>query len=316
MLKKIKLVRHLPAQQSAPCAAAIGNFDGLHLGHQKVITQLVQKAKALHLIPTVITFEPLPQTYLTPQKPVLRLCSLRQKIRLLSEYGIEQVFCIRFNAKFAQCSAFDFIQKYLIDAYQVRYLVVGEDFRFGHQKQGDIHLLKSISQESNFTVEPLPIEIDKENHQKMSSTAIRAALGNGDVDTVTRLLGRNFSLSQRVQKGAQRGRLLGFPTANFVLNKAQEALFKGVFLTQVTIDNKQYDALTNVGTRPTVDGENYVAETHILSFNGNLYGKRIEVAFLQKIRDEKKFANSDVLKQQIYQDIQHAQALRGCVEHE
>lgn len=304
--EKIRLIRDWEVKSSKlpPCAATIGNFDGLHLGHRQIIEKLVKKANELNLVSTVITFEPLPQSFLRPQMPFLRLMTLSEKLTLLKEWGVNQVVCLRFNATIAALSPLQFIESYLDKAIKVRHLIVGEDFRFGHNQLGDVQLLKNNAQQFGFVVEPISLIVKKD---KISSTLIRQALVNGDLASTVSMLGRNYSLTQRVVKGAMRGRQLGFPTANLRLNP--HFPIRGVFVTSVEIDKKKYLAVTNVGTRPTVDGKTPLAEVHVLDFSGNLYGKRIKVEFLHKIRDEIQFANIEQLKLRIANDICKAQEL-------
>jgi riboflavin kinase/FMN adenylyltransferase len=291
------------AQQLQNCVATIGNFDGLHLGHRTVIAKVVQIAKEQNLVPTVITFHPLPQTYLRPDKPTLRLLSLRQKIEQLASMGIKQIVCLRFNETLSKLSPLAFIEEYLVKALKVRCLLVGEDFRFGHKQAGNIDTLQLGAQTFGFILKPLTLLQEKDN--KISSTDIRHALVQGDMPRVKALLGRNYRLKSRVKPGAQRGRLLGFPTVNFSVPKNQR-LLAGVFASKVIIDDKSYWGVTNAGTRPTVDGKHYLIETHILDFNQNVYGKMITVEFLNKIRDEMRFNDVEELKQRIQQDIQEA----------
>ncbi len=300
----IKLIRHhqsLPLHE--PCVATIGNFDGLHLGHQAIIQQVVEKAQCLSLLPTVITFEPLPQTFLRPTSSFVRLMRFSQKLKVLAAMGIQQVICLRFNASLANLSPLEFIENYLANQFKVHFLMVGEDFRFGHQQSGNIQTLLELAKQFSFNVEPIKHIHDKE--KKVSSTLIRAALLTGDCKAVTRMLGRHFSVTSRVVKGAMRGRTLGFPTANLPIDK-MSAIPKGVFVTKVHIANKSYLGATNVGTRPTIDGKHHVIETHILDYAGDLYGKRITVEFLHKLRDELRFSDIEQLKIQINNDIQAA----------
>lgn len=279
---------------NSPCVATIGNFDGVHLGHQQIIEQVVATKQKLMLTPIMITFEPLPQAFFKPHVPFIRLMNLRQKVDFVLKMGIEKVWCLRFNEKFSKLSPHAFIEQYL-QKLNVRHLVVGEDFRFGYQKQGDVNLLKA----SGFDVEPIAIK--KLQDKRLSSTSVRQALFNQDLPLAKQILGRNYSICERVVKGAQRGRLLGFPTANC---KLKSVALQGVFATHVFFENKSYSSITNVGFRPTVDGKHYLAETHILDFSGDLYGKRITVEFLYKIRDEKRFDNIAQLRQQIALDIE------------
>ncbi len=300
----IKLIRHHQSLQlSKPCVATIGNFDGLHLGHQAVIQQVVKKAQELSIIPTVITFEPLPQSFLRPNSSFVRLMRFSQKLKSLAAMGIQQVICLRFNASLAALSPLEFIESYLVKQFGVRFLMIGEHFRFGHQQSGDVPMLLKLAEQFRFSVEPIRHIQDKED--KVSSTLIRAALLSGDCQSVARMLGRNFSVTSRVVKGAARGRTLGFPTANLPVDK-MSAIPKGVFVTKVHIASSSYVGATNVGTRPTLDGKHHVIETHILDYEGDLYGKRLTVEFLHKLRDEIRFTDIEQLKEQISNDIQAA----------
>lgn len=299
--KKITLVRDLSVALKG-CAATIGNFDGVHLGHSFLIKHLVKKAKMLNLIPTLITFEPLPQRFFSSQ-PFLQLTSLSEKLHLLEAMGIEQVVCLRFNQTLATLSAADFVENILVKALDVNYLMVGEDFRFGHQRTGDILLLQQMAKQQGFVIESMALL--KDCDAKMSSSLIRLALMQGDLSMVHKGLGRYFSVTHRVIHGGKRGRSLNLPTANLPLKRAG-GIFKGVYVSKVYWNQQEYDAVANVGTRPTVDGKNYLVEVHILDFAEDLYGQRITVEFLHKLRDEKKFNHIEELKQQIHQDIQEA----------
>jgi riboflavin kinase/FMN adenylyltransferase len=224
---------------------------------------------------------------------------------LLKEWGVDQVVCLRFSKAFAAVMPHDFIETVLVKALAVKHLVVGEDFRFGYQQKGDVSFLQEMGIDHGFTVEA--IKINHENEIKISSTHIRELLLNGDLATVKRYLGRNYQVSQRVVSGARLARSLGYPTANLKM-KLSNLAFKGVFVTHVYINGKRFNAVTNVGTRPTLDGKNYFLEAHILDFSGDLYGKRITVEFLQKVRDEIRFADIHALKKQIAEDVITAKA--------
>lgn len=301
---KVNLIRKARIAKQ-PSVATIGNFDGLHKGHQMLIKELVAHAKQQGLLATVITFEPMPQTCLRPQMSLLRLMSFRQKFLLLKEWGVSQVVCLRFSKAFAAISPHDFIEDLLITGLDVKHLVVGEDFRFGYQQQGDVTLLQQIGTEKGFTVEA--VKINQNEATKISSTRVRELLLKGDLASVREQLGRNYQVNQRVVTGSRLARTLGYPTANLKL-KLHDLAFKGVFVTKVFVDDKCYPAVTNVGTRPTLDGKNYFLEAHILDFTGDLYGKRMTVEFLQKIRDEVRFADIEALKKQIAQDVLTAKA--------
>lgn len=302
MNANVKLIRHERSMQNLPpCVATIGNFDGLHLGHQAIIKQVVQKSQQLSLVPTVVTFEPTPQALLRPNQPLLRLMSFSQKSELLAKWGIRQLVCLRFNAELAKLSPQAFFETILVKKMNVKYLMVGEDFRFGHQQAGNIQTLLALGEQCDVHIEPVnPIQ---EKSNKISSTLIREALVRGELATARDLLGRNFSVKARVVKGAMRGRQLGFATANLAYNTAS-ILLSGIFVSKVHINQKCHIAVTNVGTRPTVDGSRRIVEVHILDFSGNLYNKKIEVEFLHKLRDEKRFNSVELLIQQIKEDVQ------------
>ncbi|MGE3319042.1 MAG: bifunctional riboflavin kinase/FAD synthetase [Candidatus Berkiella sp.] len=304
----VNLIRSQRFCAKHPSVATIGNFDGLHQGHQMLIQRLVQHAKRHDLLATVITFEPMPQQCLRPQMSLLRLMSFRQKFLLLKEWGVSQVVCLRFSKAFAAISPKDFVEEVLISNLQVKHLMVGEDFRFGRQQQGDVQLLQQMSSEKDFVVQV--VEMNQSQAQKISSTRVRECLRQGDLVGVREQLGRNYQVSQRVVSGSRLARTLGYPTANLRL-KPSDLAFKGVFVTHVFVDGKRYNAVTNLGTRPTLDGKNYFLEAHILDFSQDLYGKRITVDFLQKLRDEVRFADIHALKEQIAKDVISAKAYFG-----
>lgn len=282
----------------SPLVATIGNFDGLHLGHQNLLMKVVERARALRYIPAVFTFEPLPKQFFSPQNAPFRLSTLRQKMTLFTECGIEQVICLRFRHIF-NLEASLFIERYLYK-WNVQHLIVGEDFRFGYQQKGDVGLLKK---QKNLLVEALSLSAGETG--KISSSLVRSALLNGDLNQVTQLLGRPFSVTGRVVHGAKRGSVIGFPTANIPLISARK-LLRGVFLTRVRVEGetKSFQALTNVGTRPTVDGKQSMIETHLLAWHGGeLYGRRLTIEFIKKIREERKFGSLEALRQQITRDL-------------
>lgn len=302
---QIKLIRtEQDFHRIEPCVATMGNFDALHRGHQALLVQVQLKAQMLNLVPTVITFEPLPQAYLQPHKPLFRLLDLRQKVQYLDRLGFKQIVCLRFNRRLAQSSPEEFFCSYLIEKLKVKCLLVGENFRFGHQQAGNVQTLKTLGQAYSCEIISVPLETTE--NMQISSTQIRQALQGGDLPQVKNLLGRHYSLSGRIAKGLQRGRQLGFPTANLPLKNPP--LVKGVFIVEVVFaaTAKTYYGLLNIGTRPTVDGKNYLAEVHILDFNETIYGQRLEIKLLHKLREERRFANLEQLRQQITQDLEQA----------
>lgn len=303
--KKITLIRDLtPHRFPKPCVATIGNFDGLHLGHIKILRKVVALAEQTGLTPTVVTFEPLPIQLFQPSLPVYRLTSLVEKIRLLEKIGVEQVICLRFNQALASLLPADFVEQILVKEVKLKHLIVGEDFRFGYQRRGDIKLLSDMGRVYSFEVHPQLLVRIRED--RISSTRLREVLLRGDCTRANQLLSRFFSVTRRVIRGAGRGMQWGFPTANLILPPSQRWI-KGVFVTRVTIEGEQsYFAVTNCGFRPTVDGRCHVIESHLLDFSEDLYRKKITVEFLHKLRDEKRFEDLHALQKQIEEDKKQA----------
>ncbi len=302
MNKGIKLIRHADLPNALkPCVATIGNFDGVHLGHQAILQKVINKARQLSLVPTVITFEPSPLSVLRPKESFARIMKFSQKLAMLSAMGIEQVVCLRFNPAFAKLTPMQFIEQYLVKLIGLSHLFIGEGFRFGHQQAGSVQTLTQGAQTFGFDVQA--IEHKQSSGAKISSSEIRHLLTQGELDQVAQLLGRSFSITSRVVKGSRRGTDFGFPTANLAKHPGC-ALIKGVFVTMITVDGIDYQGVANSGTRPTVDGLKHILEVHLLHFNGDLYGKKITVKFLHKLRNEQRFDNIEQLKQQITVDVQ------------
>ena len=298
----------LPAHHG--CVLTIGNFDGVHRGHAEVISKLVKKARQLNVPATLMTFEPQPQEMFRGDSAPARLSTLRDKIVLLEELGIDRLVCINFNAKFAEMSAEDFIEKLLVQALGVKYLVVGDDFCFGKERMGNFDMLRSSGEKHQFAVVSTQSFIlgDK----RVSSTEIRELLAKGQMEQARRLLGHPFTLCGRVAHGEEIGRTIGFPTANIAL-KRQVSPVRGVFAVRLYWDNSDvYDGVANVGFRPTVNGQKCQLEVHIFDFDGDLYGRNIEVELVAKIRDEQPFQSLEALKKQINNDANKAKDLLGC----
>ena len=286
----------------------IGNFDGVHLGHQAILTRLRESAARLSLPSCVIVFEPQPREFFNPETAPVRLTRLRDKLRLFAEAGIDQVLCIAFNKRFRQLSAAEFVQTVLIDALGIKHLKVGDDFRFGCDRRGDYTFLQDAGQQSGFSVEPTTtIEIDG---QRVSSTWVRTALANADFALARRLLGRPYSIDGRVMHGKKLGRTLNAPTANVQL-KRHRAPLQGVYLVSVQLrSGRHLPGVANIGTRPTVDTTQQAhLEVHVLDFSGDLYGQHIAVTFHKKIRDEQRFESLPELQQAIAADIAQAHTL-------
>ncbi|MCL5261409.1 MAG: bifunctional riboflavin kinase/FAD synthetase [Gammaproteobacteria bacterium] len=278
----------------------IGNFDGVHLGHQEILSRLKEQAAQLKLPACVIIFEPQPQEYFSQTKQFLRLTSLPEKLALFQQHGIDFVLVLRFTLSLAKMSAAEFVKTILFEKLHCVYLIIGDDFVFGKNATGDLAFLRGFGAEGNFKVEALP-EL-KINNVRVSSTMIRDALEAGDLATVRQCLGRPYSIFGRVVHGQQLGQSLGFPTANVYLVHKVVPL-SGVYVVNIKIDNRLWHGVANVGFRPTV-GTNYrLLEVYIFDFAENIYGKKIQVEFLFKLRDEKKFTSFAELKQRIADDV-------------
>lgn len=283
------------------CVTSIGAFDGVHLGHRAVLQQLVEKGRQLNLPTVVVVFEPLPREFFAPEKAPSRLMSFREKFVALKALGIDRVLRIHFTPAFRQLNAEEFIQQVFVRGLASRYVIVGDDFRFGHDRTGNFAVLQSAGRENDFeVVATSTFEIDKE---RVSSTRIRKALESADFELAENLLGRPYSIIGKVMLGQQLGRTLDAPTANVEPHRIRVAL-AGVYAVKVLFNEKQYYGVANVGIRPTVnDRVKAILEVHLLDFNDNIYGKTIEVVFCKKIRDEKKFDSFDELKKSIHQDF-------------
>ncbi len=288
------------------CVATIGNFDGVHLGHQAVLGQLAEKAAELSLPTTLITFEPQPMEYFIPEKVPARLTRFREKILALQRYSVNRVCCLSFNNRLANLSAQDFIKQILVDKLGVKYLVVGDDFRFGLNRAGTFKTLLEAGKTHGFQVVSMhTFEIDND---RVSSTRIRAALEIGNMAGAEKLLGRRYRMSGRVAHGEKLGRELGFPTANIHLHRHASPL-QGIFVVEVFgLDQEPLQGVASVGTRPTVNETKALLEVFLLDFNQDIYGRHIQVSFLKKLRDEEKFDSLDELIKQIKQDVKQAQA--------
>ncbi len=291
------------------CAATIGNFDGVHLGHQAVLGQLSERAALLNLPVAVITFEPQPREYFSPDLAPPRLTRFREKVEALSRYGVDRVLCLRFNDRLAGLPPDEFIRLILLDGLEVKYLVVGDDFRFGKERAGDFRMLVRTGEVHDFQVVNMhTFNID---NARVSSTRIREALSAGDFATAESLLGRPYRMSGRVAHGDKRGRTIGFPTANIHLHRSATPL-QGVFAVEMFgIKGEPVEGVANIGTRPTVDGTRTLLEVHLFDFDADIYGCHVQVNFLRKLRDEQRFDSFDALKQQIDADVKQAREYFG-----
>jgi riboflavin kinase/FMN adenylyltransferase len=286
------------------CVLTIGNFDGVHYGHQAVLGQLAEKAAELNVPSVVMLFEPQPQEYFAPASAPPRLTRFREKMLTLRRYSVDRVVCLHFNEAMATMPPERFVEDILVEKLGVRYLVVGDDFRFGYQRQGDFTMLQAAGQRHGFQVVNMhTLRIDQ---LRVSSTLIRKALGAGDLQAAENMLGRPYSMSGRVAHGEKRGQQLGFPTANIYLHR-NVAPLQGVFAVEVFgLEGEPVQGVANLGTRPTVDGTRCLLEVHLFDFNQDIYGAYVRVNFLHKLREEKRFASFDELKQQISYDAHAA----------
>lgn len=285
------------------CVLTIGNFDGVHLGHQQVIKALVSKAKALNCVAAVLVFEPQPQELFSPETAPARLCRLRDKYNLLAKLGVQRLICVNFTAKFAAQSAEHFIESLLVNKLGIKQLIVGDDFRFGKNRAGNFAMLCQAGKKFGFDVSDTASY--KMAECRISSTAIRQALEQDDLVSVKQMLGREYSIIGRVFHGDKRGRQLGFPTANVLLKRRVSPL-SGVFAVLVNTNSGQFKGVANIGARPTINGIRQQLEVHIFDFDENLYGQCIEVIVKKKLRPVIKFDSLAALTAQIHQDSEQA----------
>lgn len=300
----MKIIRGIAniKNQISQCVLTLGNFDGVHLGHQQLINHLITQGKRLNLPTVVMLFEPQPLEFFCPDNAPSRLTSFQEKVILIEKLGIDYIIAIPFNQTFAKMSADNFIQDWLINKLQAKYIAIGDDFRFGYERKGDINLLEHYTQTYGFAVESIPTFVF--DHLRVSSTAVRKALSNNDFQLAHCLLGRNYAIAGRVIHGNALARQLGFPTANIHLHRKKPAL-QGVYLVKVknSCSQQSYHGIANIGIRPTIEGKKAILEVNLFDFSGDLYGQYLDVTFVKKLRDEKKFNSLTELKEQITQDV-------------
>jgi riboflavin kinase/FMN adenylyltransferase len=307
----MRVTRGLPAAGDAPAALTVGNFDGVHLGHQAMLARLKHAAAERNLGTGVLTFEPHPREFFAPDQAPVRLTSLREKIELVAARGIDRFHVCRFNYAFAQTTAQDFIERILVRGFNLRWLLIGDDFRFGARRAGDVVMLKKAARGLGFEVEALSSVML--GGERVSSTAVRTALQRGDLARVARLLDRPYGISGRVVRGDSVGRQLGFPTANVQMKHNRPPL-TGIFAVEIVLQSAAHSVRTlrgvaSLGVRPTlVQGGRPVLEAHIFDFEGSLYGEHVRVDFHHKLRDEEKYADRATLTRQIARDVENARA--------
>ncbi len=302
----MELIRglHNIRPQHQGCVLTIGKFDGVHRGHQAVLTNVIRKARQMGLPATVMVFEPQPEELFSPEHAPARISVLRDKYQMLSALGVDRLLCVRFNREFANQSAESFVHDLLVERLGVKFLVVGDDFRFGKGRQGDFSMLQEVGKRDGFDV--ASTRSFRMHNCRISSTAIREALDAGQFELAEEMMGRPFAIRGKVVHGDKKGRTIGFPTANVFLNRCNTPIH-GVFAVRVGINQQMYNGVANVGSRPTVSGKRTLLEVHLFNFAGSLYGQPIVVYPVAKLRDEQKFDTFDELKEQIKQDADAAQ---------
>ncbi|NMG76991.1 bifunctional riboflavin kinase/FAD synthetase [Aromatoleum diolicum] len=303
----MQVFRGIPEHAAHTSVLTIGNFDGVHRGHQALLQMLTDTARALALPAVVLTFEPHPREYFAPADAPARLASLREKLLLLAASGVDRVYVCRFNARFAALTADQFIDDILVRGLGVRHLIIGDDFRFGARRQGDFSLLKARGASQDFVVEAMhTLDVAGE---RASSSAVREALADGDLAHAARLLGRPYSIAGRVIRGDQIGRKLGYPTANIQMKHRRPAL-SGVFAVSVEgLADTPVAGVANIGVRPSVTSAGKTTlEVHLFDWNRDCYDAHLRVHFLNKLRDEMKFGSLDALTAQISRDADQARA--------
>ena len=292
------------------CVATIGNFDGVHRGHQHMITAVRAAAIRVGLPAAVITFEPTPREFFEGDAAPARLTRLREKLEALASYGVDRVLVLRFDRRVQAMGATEFVERLLVDGLGVRHMVVGHDFHFARRREGNLALLQEAGGRHGFTVEEVGRYMD--DGERVSSSLVRDALGRGDLERARKLLGRPYRMAGRVRRGAQLGRKLGFPTANLALHRKVVPLW-GVFAVRVSgAGLADHPAVVSLGTRPTINGTEPLLEVHVFDFDGDLYGRYLDVDFIRRLRDERRFPTIDALVEQMHRDAAAARAALGA----
>ena len=307
----MELVRglHNPRERHRGSVVTIGNYDGVHRGHQHMLASVRDHSQRLGLPSTVVTFEPTPREFFEGPAAPSRLTRLREKLEALAEYGVDRVVVLRFDRRMQGLSADEFVERLLVNGLGVRHMVVGHDFHFARRREGTIETLRAAGAAHGFTVEEVGrFLLDGE---RVSSSLVREALNEGNLDRATHLLGRPYRMAGRVRLGKKLGRTLGFPTANLALQRKVVPLW-GIFAVRVSgAGLVDHPAVSSLGTRPTVNGTDPLLEVHLFDFDGSLYGRYLDVDFIARLRDEQKFESLDALVAQMHRDAAAARALLG-----
>jgi riboflavin kinase / FMN adenylyltransferase len=300
---------HNLAPRHRGCVATIGNYDGVHLGHQHIIAALRERASTLGVPAVVVTFEPTPREYFEGAAAPARLTRLREKLQALASCGVDRVVVLRFDDRMRGMAAAEFVDRLLVAGLGARHLVVGHDFHFARRREGTIDTLRAAGAVHGFTVE----EVDQflVDGERVSSSLVREALNRGDLDRASRLLGRPYRMAGRVRLGKRLGRQLGYPTANLSLHRKVVPLW-GIFAVRASgAGLRDHPAVASLGTRPTVDGTEPLLEVHLFDWDGDLYGRYLDVDFVARLRDEQKFESLDALVAQMHRDAAAARTVLG-----
>lgn len=309
----MQIIRHILSHSPFPHpVVTLGNFDGIHLGHQAILARVVHEARARQGMALVLTFHPHPLAVLRPTLALPLILSLREKLRLFAAQGIHGVFLQRFTLPFSRFTPEEFVQRYLVEAIGAEKIIVGHNVSFGRNRAGRAETLEQLGRLCGVEVEIVgPVLLDD---REVSSTTVRALLSAGDMRAVARFLGRPYTVSGRVEKGFQRGRSLGFPTAN-LRPRADVLLPNGVYAVLVTIGEQEVPGVANVGVNPTFGGNKRTIEAHLFDFSADLYGQRLRVGFVEYLRGERKFPSVQELARQIQEDASRARALLSQPVH-
>lgn len=299
----IKDINNIEKTTSNNCIS-IGNFDGMHMGHIELVKETVRIAKENNLVPTVLTFDQMPEEYFKAND-FFRLMEMSDKYKMFEKLGVEQVLVIPFDKSFSEIKENIFIKEILIEKLSLKYLIVGKDFKFGYKRMGNIELLQKYSELGGYNL--LSLDLVKISSDKISSRDIRILIKNGKIKEANQLLAVPFSLSGKVIHGEKRGRRLGYPTANIEIYKSYP--INGIFLVNILFEDKKLFGLASWGNKPTFSGIDHVLEVNILDFESDIYGKQLKVIFIDKIRDQIKFDNQDELIEQMNKDKKTAEIL-------
>lgn len=307
----MRLVRHLAdlpfAELRRGSVVTIGAYDGLHLGHEQLLQRVLDASSRLAMPSIVMSFEPTPKEFFASSNPPARLMRFREKFDALAAHGIDLFYCPRFSAPMRDIGAADFIRRVLVHGLGMRHIVVGDDFRFARAQQGSIAELRRAAKALGYAVEQVPSVVI--NGTRVSSTAIREALGSGDLARATAWLGRPYRMSGKVVRGEKLGRNLGFPTANVDIRRRQSAV-TGIFAVRVAgLSDRPLDAVASVGTRPTFGGTKPILEVHIFDFEEQIYGRQIHVDFIARLRSEEKYDDVGELVAQMHRDVDNARSI-------